>query len=145
MASYHTMQKRLLIDFLTRHSDSAFTVGELVGRIRAENPNDAPGKSTLYRLITKLTEEGTVKKMTAGTERSFVYQLAEGSHCDSHLHMKCTKCGKLMHMDDFESARLLMRVMRQNDFTIDESKTVLLGHCRDCGAQNKNRTARSRI
>ncbi len=133
MASYYTMQKRLLTEFLATHGDAAFTVAELTERMKNEYGGDAPGKSTLYRLITKLAEDGEVKKIAVGEGRSFVYQISEGSRCNSHLHMKCTKCGKLLHMDDFESARFLMRVMRQNDFAIDESRTILLGHCKACG------------
>ena len=33
MASYHTIQKRLLIDFMTENCDSSFTVDELAERI----------------------------------------------------------------------------------------------------------------
>ncbi len=135
MASYHTIQKRLLIDFMTENCDSSFTVEELAERIRKKYPDCAPGKSTLYRLITKLTEDGSVKRMTQGGGRSAVYQIAAGGHCDSHLHMKCTKCGRLLHMDDFESARLLMQIMQQSGFTVDEGKTVLYGHCSDCKPQ----------
>lgn len=133
MASYYTTQKKLLVEFLTTHANSAFTVAELAKCMKEEYGGDAPGKSTLYRLITKLAEDGAVKKISVGEGRSFVYQIAEGNRCNSHLHMKCTKCGRLLHMDDFESARFLMRVMRQNDFAIDESRTVLLGHCKACG------------
>ena len=132
MASYQTMQRNVLIEFMKKNTETAFSAEELAERIKNASPGCVPGKSTVYRLLQKLTEEGLVKRMVKGNSRKFVYQIAAGEHCDSHLHLKCTNCGKLLHMDDSESHRLFLRILKQSSFSIDERQTVLLGKCGGC-------------
>lgn len=132
MASYKTLQKRILIDFMIKNSETAFSAEVLSERIKAESFEAAPGKSTVYRLLQKLVEEGLVKRMVSGNSRKFVYQIVAGEHCDLHLHLKCTSCGKLFHMEDDESHKLLKRVLEKNNFAIDEKQTVLIGKCIGC-------------
>ena len=133
MAAYRTVQKRILTDYLTKHCEEAFTVEELAEKIKDGGYTDGvPGKSTIYRLIQKLVDDGVVKRFVKGNSRRFVYQIAAGEHCNSHLHLRCIECGRLLHMDDDESLEILARVLKQNNFSIDEKKTVLLGKCAEC-------------
>ncbi len=133
MASYHTVQKKQLTDFLLKNSEEAFTAEEIAERIKAElGAEAAPGKSTVYRLIGKMADEGIVKRLVKGNSRRFVYQIAAGEHCATHLHMKCTECGRLLHMGDEQSGRILLRIFAENNFRVDEKQTVLLGKCGKC-------------
>ncbi len=133
MAHYQTAQKKNLIDFMMKHSEKTFSVEELCAEMEKEyNKEELPGKSTVYRLIQQMVEEGTVKRMMKEHSRKFAYQLAGGEHCASHLHMKCMDCGRLLHMDDDESLRFMAEVMRKNHFEVDGKQTVLVGTCGDC-------------
>ena len=133
MARYQTEQKRILLAYLEAHREEAFTIEELCERLREEpvilNP---PGKSTVYRIIPRLVEDGLVKRFVKGNSRRFVYQMVCGEHCDRHLHMKCSVCGRLYHMEDQESEALLCQVMRKHHFQVDERQTVLFGQCEGC-------------
>lgn len=138
MARYQTEQKRILLAYMKAHSDEAFTVEELCRRIQEEPAVlSAPGKSTVYRLMPELVEEGLVKRFVKGNSRKFLYQMVCGDHCERHLHMKCSVCGKLYHMEDQESEELLLQVLRRHHFQIDEGKTVLFGQCEGCGGQEE--------
>ena len=118
---------------MTRHSEKSFSVEELYAEMEKEyNGTELPGKSTVYRLIQQMTEEGSVKRMANEKSRKFAYQIAGGAHCACHLHMKCVDCGRLLHMDDDESLRLMAEVMRKNRFEVDGKQTVLVGTCGDC-------------
>ena len=134
MAEYHTRQKQALLDFLTRHASENYTIEEIIEAMQKEpEAEKQPGKSTTYRLITRLVEEGVVKRfLLQGHGRKFVYQIAGCDHCDSHLHLKCTGCGQLFHMDDEASELLLQEVLEANQFSVDEAETVLYGKCREC-------------
>ena len=135
MAEYKTEQKQRLWDFLCRNRESAFTVEELAQKLYAEQSEQAPGKSTLYRQINKLVAEGRVKRIVKGNSRHFVYQITEGEGCHTHLHMKCVECGKLLHLDDELSRALLESVRRSSDFSVDEESTVLFGECALCAQE----------
>ncbi|NLI54823.1 MAG: Fur family transcriptional regulator [Clostridiales bacterium] len=136
MAEYETKQRRMLLDFLNAHPDGGFSVEELYSGLCAANPGEqVPGKSTLYRLIAKLVSEGLVKRFPGEHGRQFSYQIVACASCgarDAHLHLKCTACGCLYHMDHAISERIMDEVLQRSDFSLDEKETVLFGVCRDC-------------
>lgn len=132
MTGYHTEQKTMLLRFLSDHRERAYTVEEAVCELRALCGASAPGKSTVYRLMQRLVEEGAVKRFVAGNSRRFVYQLMGGETCHAHLHMKCSACGRLFHLEEHVSHELARRVATANGFSISESDTVLFGECADC-------------
>ena len=134
MAEYKTQQKEVLLGFLHAHRDTPMSVEEISGRLRAACAN-APGKSTVYRLIGKLCEEGSVKRFEKGSSRTFLYQFAGEDACHHHLHLRCLSCGKLLHMDRAQSERLLKEIYGSSDFVVDQEETTLFGRCRRCAAQ----------
>ena len=137
MTGYLTQQKKSLLRFLTLHSERSFTVEEITEGMKEDGKGDssrAPGRSTVYRLITRFVEEGTVKRFVRGHSRRFVYQIVSGERCNFHLHMKCTVCGKLFHLDEGVSDQLLHQIKKLCNFSISESDTVLFGVCDGCSA-----------
>ncbi len=126
MKIYHTHQRQLLIDFLQLNSDKAYTIEEIIEHINA----DELSKSTVYRLMTKLVEDGLVHRSVKGNSRTFVYQFINGEKCEGHLHIKCTDCGKVYHLDSAVSSEIKNDVS-SSGFEID-SHTVLLGKCGKC-------------
>ena len=117
MATYNTHQKDILLSFLKENKDTPMGIDELSQRLSAVCP-DAPGKSTIYRLIGQLVEKGTVKRFVRGNSRQFLYQLAGSEECHSHLHLKCTECGKLLHMGHSLSEQLLSDILGESDFSV---------------------------
>ena len=129
---YRTIQKKVLRDFINKHHDTAYTVEELVEAMVGELPTEQmPGRSTVYRLLSGMVEEGSVIRFTETSSRRFVYRSAECGSCLNHLHLKCTKCGKLVHMDSGASKEILSLIMDESSFSIDEN-TVLPGRCTGC-------------
>ena len=132
MSEYNTEQKRMLWSFLCSNCEISYTAEELVDGLRELYGADAPGKSTVYRLLPRLVEEGQVKRLVKGRGRSFVYQGVRGEDCRCHLHMKCMSCGKLFHLDESVSDELLSRIRKNTDFSVNEEETVLFGKCGSC-------------
>ena len=133
MAEYETKQRRILLDYLNAHPDRGFSVEELYDGLSAEHAADIlPGKSTIYRLIARLVSEGLVKRFAAGQGRQFAYQIVACDACDAHLHLKCTTCGSLYHMDHAVSEQIMREVLSRSDFSLDEKETVLFGVCKGC-------------
>ena len=126
MAHYQTAQKKLLLDFLREHSRQAFTIEELAAAL--EGREHAPGKSTLYRLMPLLVQEGRVKRFVRGTSRQFLYQMM-GESCRTHLHLKCSICGQMVHMGHEESLELVRMIDKKYHFSVSEGDTVLFGLC----------------
>ena len=135
MAEYRTEQKRILKKILVDNCERAYTVDELMQKLREHFGDFAPGKSTVYRLLTHLVEDGSVKKFIKDNMRKAAYQIVNGEHCDCHLHLKCLDCGRLIHLDEAVSDELLNKVRGTNDFRINEQATVLFGQCGSCKKQ----------
>lgn len=127
MKTYNTHQRKALIDFLQSNCEKAFTIEEIVSGM---NENEI-SQSTAYRLMTKLVEEGLVHRTVKGNSRSFVYQFINNEKCEGHLHIKCTDCGKVYHLDHDVSALIQSDIKKNTAFEID-SHTVLLGKCGSC-------------
>ncbi len=130
MVRYNTRQKSLLLAFLREHPDSSYTAEELAQGLLVAYGEEAPGKSTVYRLLSALAAEEQLRTFTKkGSRRSF-YQINECDH--EHLHLKCTDCGKLIHMEENNTHKLLRQILMQDEFAVDEHQTVLFGRCREC-------------
>lgn len=139
MAHYQTGQRKMLLAFLKAHSDQAYTIEELWEAMKEEaSCGQIPGKSTVYRMMPGLVEEGLVRRFVKGNSRTFVYQMVCGDRCDCHLHLKCSVCGRLYHMGDQETEKLIREVFRKHHFSVDEEKTILFGHCEDCEKEEGN-------
>ncbi|MBQ2847991.1 MAG: transcriptional repressor [Clostridia bacterium] len=127
MRVYHTQQRKILIDFLQKNHNKSFTIEEIMSSIGESGIS----QSTAYRLITKLVEDGIVSRSVRGTGRSFVYQYINNEKCEGHLHMKCTGCGKVYHLDSGITSIIQNDIKSSANFEID-SHTVLLGKCNTC-------------
>lgn len=136
MKTYHTEQKKALLDFLSGNSDKQFTIEEIAEFMSGIN---APAKSTLYRLMTKLVDDGHVKRFVKGNSRVFLYQYAGTEHCNMHLHLKCMQCGQLIHLEEDRSQDLQQRILAENHFIVDKSATTIFGQCENCALQNNKR------
>lgn len=127
MRVYHTQQRKTLIDFLQKNREQSFTIEEIINSIGQSEIS----QSTAYRLITKLVEDGIVRRTAGDTGRSFVYQYINTEKCEGHLHMKCTGCGKVYHLDSGITSIIQNDIKSSANFEID-SHTVLLGKCNTC-------------
>lgn len=125
MKTYHTRQKTAVLGFLEAHPQQQYSIQEL-----HEALGDVSGKSTLYRLIQQLVDEGCVRRFARGASRTFFYQYLGCSDCSGHLHLKCTDCGALVHLEASVSEQVAALV-EDREFELDE-QTMLYGRCRRC-------------
>lgn len=135
MAEYNTEQKKLLLEFLEENRDNAYTIEEISQALKEQGAS--VGKSTVYRLMTRLVEENRVKRQALANSRRAIYRIVLDTHCHNHLHLQCTTCGKVLHLDEKTSDELLNTVKSLNDFSVSEEDTVLLGRCANCSSGGK--------
>lgn len=121
---YQTDGKQQLLAFLKAHATTPCTVEEIAAALPV-------GKSTLYRLMSQLVEDGTVRRFVKGNSRRFTYQILGGDDCHQHLHLKCVDCGRMVHLDHDITAFVEERLKRHH-FAADERTTMLFGRCETC-------------
>ena len=126
MKTYDTEARRALCEFMKNNAERQFTAEELCAAV-----SHSAGKSTVYRLIARLCDEGEIRRIPRGGERGAYYQAMTGAPCLRHLHLKCLSCGLLIHLDENESRRIASVALGRN-FTVDGKKTMLFGYCGSC-------------
>lgn len=127
--TYNTEKRAAIIAFFSERASEAFSLDEVCARLLP----DGHGKSTVYRLASKLVEEGVLRKITEQSSRHCTYQYIGGTGCSEHLHLKCRECGRLIHLDEDSTRSLEERLLFAEGFTLDE-KTLIFGKCSDCNA-----------
>ena len=127
MTGYQTEQKKLLLAYLSRHAEEAFSAGELARTLG----DCGVGKSTVYRLIAQLTDEGILRRFSR-EGGGISYQYIGGDACGAPLHLRCTACGRVIHLEGGAAAPLGTLLEKEYGFRLNEGRTVLLGLCADC-------------
>lgn len=126
---YQTQQRKQLLDFLTLHKETQYTIEEIIEEMQQA---DAPAKSSIYRLMKQLVEEGKVKRYVKDHSRQFVYEYIAGENCSYHFHLKCFECGRLIHLSETTSQLTQESVAKEAGFIVDKEKSILFGICDVC-------------
>ena len=124
--TYKTGKRDEILDFLSKNHESSFSLLEICNAI----VSDGHGKSTVYRIVSELLNDGCIKKITDGKTRHCTYQYIGDEECRGHLHLKCRGCGKLYHLDH-ELSDELSKTLRESGFSLDDG-AMLFGKCNSC-------------
>lgn len=127
MSTYNTEARQKLLAFLAAHRERAYTVPELVENLRGEISS-----STIYRLVKALVLEEKIRLLPQKSSPLSLYQYVDQEQCQLHLHLHCTRCGLMIHVDDNISQQVYNEILKRNSFSINRSQTVLLGLCQKC-------------
>lgn len=136
-SSYKTKQRQLILDCLSQNKDKSYTVDEIVDMLKQSG--SMVGRTTVYRYCDALSKNGTLRFFLQGNGKSTTYQYIEHHEdCHEHMHLKCVKCGKFIHLGcDFMSG-VCEHIMQHHGFTVDNSKTTLMGLCSECAQKEEN-------
>lgn len=127
MPKYMTKQRKLLVEYLSSHTDESISASRI-----AEALSDKISKSAVYRNLTDMESEGKLRRIAAKGSREVIYQYVDEEKCHDCLHLSCKKCGKTYHMQVPTAESLIENVQKNESFEIDKEKTVLYGICKDC-------------
>ena len=131
--TYNTEQRTSLLSFLTENPDKTFSAKEIAQALEGKNIS----KSSVYRNLAELEAEQKIKRVTkAGCHESF-YQFCDNSACKNHIHLSCTKCGKIFHLESAQTEKLVNEVEQADGFEISRAETTLYGVCKDCGIKSQ--------
>lgn len=129
MRGYKTSQRELLTDYLKSNADQLQSAEKIASALCADGKISV---SAVYRNLAKLVSEGYVRRVPDEGGRAMLYQYVDFRRCDSHFHLSCMVCGRVIHMDDDVSGDVLRLIYRAADFTVSENKTFLYGVCSNC-------------
>lgn len=131
---YQTKQKKQLIEFFKNNTKKSFSMNEIINSVCP----DGKGKSTIYRIMSQLTNTGVLIKMQDDSKSVLYQYVGEGTNCSSHFHLKCSECGNLIHLDCHHIDKISQHIFDEHNFILDMKKTVFYGICRDCSIKEEN-------
>ena len=136
--AYRTKQREIILDYLKKCQDGHVTIDEVTDHLK--NEGNKVGRTTIYRYMEKLADEGFLRKyyIEEGVGACYQYQGNSESACRSHFHLKCVKCGRLFHVSCDFLQQIEEHVYEHHHFLVDNSKTVLYGICEDCQRQEQD-------
>lgn len=97
MQGYSTPSRKRILEYLEENKSRTVTVADIENYLAKKEC--AVNKTTIYRFLEKLILEKKVVKYVAqkGKKATFQY-IEDGHHCEQHLHLQFTKCGRIFHL-----------------------------------------------
>ena len=105
-------------------SNRALSVVDLVKKFK-----DEMNKTTVYRILERLEEEGTLHSFTGKDGLKWVAKCPHtdsGDHTANHAHFQCKVCGKS------ECLTVDISVPSVPDHKVESTNFLLIGQCGDC-------------
>ena len=129
--SYTTASRTKILEYLKKNGDRTVNVNDISNYLK-ENQSEV-NITTIYRYLDKLAKEGTVIKYVAEKGNQTVYQYVEqGHHCDEHLHLKCVKCGCIIHLECDFMREIAEHIKKDHGFELQCKNSIIYGMCSKC-------------
>ena len=129
--AYKTKQKSFVLECLKKHENESMSAEKLIEYLKEENIS--VGTATVYRHLNKLTEAGMVRKFITEDNESATYRYFDKKRgCESHFHLVCNGCGKLIHLECENLSSVYEHILSDHNFKVDTVKTVFYGLCKKC-------------
>lgn len=137
---YHTVGREKLIAYLRTHAaDTPRGAQEIFTGLCADG--DAPGYSSVYRLLSQLASEGTVRRLRApAPAKGHLFQYVDAHACHAHFHLHCLSCGAVTHLECDCGDEIASHLRREHGFTTDRGRSVFYGTCAACASAIKEGT-----
>lgn len=129
MKEYQTLQRRALLAFFQAHRTCCYSIDELMEQLSGEA---CISRSAVYRNLDKMTREGLLTKALEPSGRKALYRYAPCEAACDRVHLRCEKCGRVMHLQSPTDESDLSALLEKSGFELDEHATVLLGLCKGC-------------
>ena len=132
--AYSTKQQQAVLDCLSRRREEPVSAIELAEALRQSG--HPVGLATIYRQLEKLEQTGLVHKVNTGEGALYQYcdHPEDGREC---FLLRCTGCGRILHLDCSHLKPLYEHLERQHRFVIDPRATVFAGLCDVCARRQR--------
>jgi len=132
MNSYTTVSRTKILEFLKLKSDRTVNVKDISDYLSEQNCD--VNVTTIYRYLDRLCKDGSVIRYVSESGTQAVYQFVESAHhCEDHLHLKCTNCGCIVHLDCGFMDELSEHIEKEHGFKLQCKNSIIYGLCEECG------------
>ncbi len=127
LGAYNTKQREAVLRYIYSLGDVHVTASQIAKHFTRERI--PVGRTTVYRHLDRLTEEGVLRRYAADGVSGVCYQYIGVS---PYFHLKCECCGKLRPLECDTLSEIERHVFHKHSFKVNPQKTVLYGRCGEC-------------
>ena len=128
---YKTRYRDWIMKYFEEHSEQKVSAGDLHRQMTAEGMTI--NLTTIYRNLDRLERENILQGHKVGGEDEKFYQyLRPKMECARHLHLLCSRCGKIIHLNCGFMEEISAHLMEEHGFSLDCGQSILVGLCREC-------------
>ena len=129
--SYNTKSKQLIVEYLENNRESTVTAEDIAKYL--ESVGESVNITTVYRHLDRLTAEQKLMRYAKGGGKGASYRYVEAdSECHDHLHLQCTRCGKILHMNCEYMNEIIEHISHEHAFDLKCGTSILYGMCSEC-------------
>ncbi|MDD6207729.1 MAG: transcriptional repressor [Clostridiales bacterium] len=129
--NYTTAQRTQILKYLQENKERTVTIPDISAYLEKEQCS--ANNSTIYRYLEKLANDGMINKYVAEKGKKAVYQYVDNpEECQKHLHLKCTRCGCVAHLDCAFMKEISGHMKEEHGFVLDCRHSMLYGLCSRC-------------
>ena len=121
-----TSQRKMLLNFFEKNHHKQFSASDITHALK----DNEISVSAVYRNLSDLYSKGIISRCVKENTREIYYQYNRVD-CKNSIHLTCTKCGKVSHMNP-EAASEMTAVLKKTGFNINKNKTIVYGVCSNC-------------
>lgn len=131
METYNSKKQELIKKYLQEHANKHVTAYDIHEYFLKNNIQ--VGLTTVYRQLEKLTSDGFVNKYTIDSQTSACFEYVNNEcKCEDCYHMKCEKCGAIIHLECDEVKHISEHLYKDHNFKLNPKRTVFYGLCSKC-------------
>lgn len=129
---YRTNSRTKILDYLVSNQDRTISAKDVEQYMLQQGwPVNI---TTIYRYLDKLEKGGKVIKYPSQKGKIAVYQYVNPEQCcEQHLHLKCTVCGSISHLDCEFMNEISSHIASEHGFMLQCKDSMLFGLCSKCG------------
>lgn len=129
--NYNTDQRKLITEYLINNENKFVNAEEILEYMQEKKQK--VGVTTIYRYLNLLEKNKNVRTEIRNHTKYFQYISDE---CTNHFHLKCKKCGRIIHLvcDDF--IEMNNHLKEKHNFVLDNN-AIIYGTCYNCNLNKK--------
>ncbi len=130
-SAYNSKGKLLVLNYFINNPDIIVSADDIYQALKKEC--EKINLTTVYRNLDKLVADNIILVFSSDDRKKSGYKFAgEGFRCKEHLHLQCTQCGKIIHLDCHFMSDIEKHVSNKHSFDIKYTSSILYGVCNDC-------------
>lgn len=134
---YNTKSRNTIIEILNNNKDITLSAESILNIFNTKYQK--VNITTIYRNLEKLEKEKIIHKFPASDSHKALYQITNNNlKNEEHLHLQCSKCGKIIHLDCNYMKNFILHIKSNHDFDLTCDKSILFGLCQECKNKDSN-------